>query len=206
MVRMFIRASDQGDETEWRQFLATHGFGELVAAGRNREVPVVVPTQFALEGDELLVHLIAGNPMFDALAENPRVLLAVSGDWSYIPSDWKAIGDEDPSLGIPTTFYASVQVTGTATVEKEPAAVAEVLRRQTAALQPGTEVVDPMEHGAKLRAIHGLRISVDAVRAKFKYGGNVDDAHRSAIMDRLAARSGPGDAASLAHMTRRTPR
>ena len=40
------------------------------------------------------------------------VVLAVSGDWAMIPSDWKVTGDEDPRRGIPTTYYASVQLTG----------------------------------------------------------------------------------------------
>ena len=44
------------------------------------------------------------------------MVLSVAGDWSYIPSAWKAIGDEDPRFGIPTTYYAGVQLTGTATV------------------------------------------------------------------------------------------
>ena len=34
------------------------------------------------------------------------------------------------------------------------------------------------------------------VRAKFKYGGNVDAAHRLAVAERLAERGGPGDAAA----------
>lgn len=42
------------------------------------------------------------------------------------------------------------------------------------------------------------------VRAKFKYGGNVDDAHRLAVADRLAERQGPGDLAARAHLLRRS--
>ena len=29
-----------------------------------------------------------------------------------VPAAWKAIGDEDPTLGIPTTYYAAVQLVG----------------------------------------------------------------------------------------------
>jgi len=32
--------------------------------------------------------------------------LSVAGDWAFIPGSWKAIGDEDPEYGIPTTYYA----------------------------------------------------------------------------------------------------
>jgi transcriptional regulator len=202
---VFIHDCDAGTEDEWRAFLADHPFGELVAAGREREVAVVVPTQFVLANEEVLVHLVKANPVWAAIAENPRVVLSVSGDWAFIPSSWKAIGDEDPSRGIPTTYYASVQVTGTAEVVAEPDGVADVLRTQLADLQPDVDVVDPIEHGARLRAIQAMRIRVTEVRAKFKYGGNVDAAHRLAVALRLEARDGPGDRAALAHLRRRLP-
>ena len=201
---MFIHDCDAGTEPEWRTFLATHPFGELIAGGRNRPVPVIVPTQFVVQDDQVLLHLVGRNPVWDAIAENDRVVVAGSGDWVYIPSDWKAIGDEDPRLGIPTTYYASVQLTGRATVIDEPEDVAALLREQLANLQPDVDTVDPAEHGARLRAIRGLRIAVEDVRAKFKYGGNVDDAHRNAVVRRLDARGGPGDAAAAAHLRRRS--
>ena len=201
---MLIHPHDRAlDEDEWRAFVASQGFGHLVAAGRGRDVPVVVPTQFVLDGSEVLVHLAAPNPVWAAIEENDAVVLSVAGDWAFIPSSWKAIGDEDPRRGIPTTYYAAVQLVGRATVLTEPDDVAGVLRRQLAALQPDEDVVDPAEHGARLRAIRGIRIAVTDVRAKFKYGGNVDAAHRAAVAERLRARAGPGDAAALRHLTRR---
>jgi transcriptional regulator len=191
------------EESEWRAFLGSHAFGDLVAAGRNRDIAVVAPTQFVLVGDEVFVHQVRHNPIFDAIEENPTVLLCVAGDWAYVPSSWKSINDEDPRLGVPTTYYAAVQLTGTAVIVTDPAGVAEVLRIQLAALQPDVPIVDPAEHGAKLAAIRGLRIQVRDVRAKFKYGGNVDADHRAAVAARLARRGDPGDAAAEAHLRRR---
>jgi transcriptional regulator len=184
-------------ESEWRTFVEGQGFGHLVAAGRGRDVPVVVPTQFVLEDDHVFLHLAAPNPIFEALAEQPRVVLSVAGDWAFIPSAWKAIDDEDPMLGIPTTYYAAVQLEGVATVGSEPAVVAAVLRRQLGSLQPDVPVADPeLAHAARLRSIRAITIGVDAVRAKFKYGGNVDERHRAAVIERLAARAGPRDGAA----------
>lgn len=152
----------------------------------------------------VLLHLVAPNPIFDALAEQPRVLLSVAGDWAFIPSAWKAIDDEDPRLGIPTTYYGAVQLVGSARVDSDPAAVAEVLRRQLAVLEPGVEVADPADvHGPRLSAIRGIRVTVDEVRAKFKYGGNVDSTHREAVIHHLRERSGPGDLAAACHADRR---
>ncbi len=200
---MLIRPVDRGSDAEWRPFVAAQGFGHLVAGGRGRELPVVVPTQFVLHGDEIVLHLARPNPIWSAIDENAQVLLSVAGDWAYIPSDWKVIGDEDPRAGIPTTYYAAVQLVGTARIVDEPAEVAVVLREQLRDLQPDVDVVDPLEHGAKLGAIRGLRIAITEVRSKFKYGGNVDADHRRAVAERLADRDAPGDTAARRHLVAR---
>ena len=110
------------------------------------------------------LHLVRANPVFAALAENPRVLLSVADDWAFIPSSWKAVGDEDPALGIPTTYYGAVQLTGTATVHDErtaPGSVAAILRRQLATFQPDVEVADPgrVPRGEAARRSSGSRIA-----------------------------------------------
>ncbi len=201
---MYIAKVDSGlGEEEWRDFVLSQGFGHLVAAGRGRDVPVVVPTQFILEGDEILLHLVGRNPIFEAIEEQPRVLMSVAGDWAFIPSAWKAIGDEDPLAGIPTTYYAAVQLEGVATVMTDPEETAAILRLQLAVIQPGIEIADPLvAHPAQLRTIRGIRIAIEDVRAKFKYGGNVDVEHREAVIADLERRRGPGDAAA-ARQTRR---
>ncbi len=196
------------DDQAWRRFTIGQGFGHLIASGRDRDVPVVVPTQFLVTKndhgvDEVLLHLAKPNPIWTAIDENPKVLLSVAGDWAYIPSAWKAIGDEDPSMMVPTTYYAAAQITGTATVLDDPEAVAAILRKQLDDLEPGSGIADPITQTNMLRVIRGIRISIDEVQAKFKYGGNVDDDHREAIAGRLTERSGPGDAAAINHITSR---
>jgi len=205
---MYIAPVDAGiDEDEWRSFVVAQGFGHLVAAGSGREVPVVVPTQFVLEGDMVLLHLVGRNPVFAAIEEQPRVLLSVAGDWAFIPSTWKATGDEDPRLGIPTTYYAAVQLVGTASLVDDPDELAGILRVQLARLESGVDVADPAEaHRDRLRTIRGMRISIEEVRAKFKFGGNVDVAHRLGVIDRLRGRDGPGDRAAAGHTLRRIRR
>jgi transcriptional regulator len=197
--------------SEWRAFVRAQGFGQIVAAGRDRDVPVIVPTQYVLEeaggedgiGDRVWLHLARPNPIWTPISENPRVVLAVTGDWAYIPSAWKAIGAEDPALGIPTTYYAAVQLIADAHVLDEPAEKLDAIRRLLDALQPDGGHADPAVHANRLAGIRGLRLDVTEVRGKFKYGGNVDDAHRRAVAERLAARGGPGDAAARSHLLRR---
>ena len=204
---MLIHPWDAGtSEAEWVEFVRAQGFGHLVAAGRNRDVPVVVPTQFALVApDEVVLHLARPNPIWAALAENPAVVLSIAGDWSYIPTHWKAIGDEDPRFGVPTTYYAAVQLIAEATVVDDDEGKAAILRVQLKVTEPDGGAADPIEHGRRLNSIRGIRLAVREVRAKFKYGGNVDDAHRAEVAEHLTERGGPGDAAALGHLRRRTP-
>lgn len=202
---MLIRPHDAGtDDEQWCSFVRAQGFGHLAINGADG-VPVVAPTQFVLdtspEGDEVVLHLAKPNPVFDALAASPTAVLSVAGDWAYIPGGWKAIGDEDPTRGIPTTYYAAVQLIGPVAIVDDPDEIAAILRRQLADVEPSdSPLVDPSEHVGQFRVIRGLRLSIEQVRSKFKYGGNVDAAHRRAIADRLSERNGPGDRAAAAHV------
>jgi transcriptional regulator len=205
--RVLIHPWDAGaSEDEWVDFVRTQGFGHLAAGGRGRDVPVIVPTQYALlDAHHLVLHLARPNPIWAALDENPKAVLSVAGDWAYIPAAWKAIGEEDPRFGVPTTYYGAVQLVGTAQVVDDDAGKAEILRAQLAVTEPGSGAVDPLEHGRRLNGIRGIRLDITDVRAKFKYGGNVDEPHRNFVAGQLAGRNGPGDAAALRHLQRRTP-
>ena len=194
----------QSDE-EWREWLRPRDFGTLVAAGRERSVPVVVPTHFVYDGDAtVLLHLARPNPVWRAVAENPHVVLSVTDDVAYIPSAWKEVGSDEPGQGIPTSYYAAVVLTCTAEVLTGDALL-DVLRTQLDHFEPGSAVADPSVHARKLPGIRGLRLSVDAVAAKFKYGGNADDEHRAKVAEELVRRARPGDAAAVEHLRRRTP-
>ena len=193
----------EGDD-EWRAFVVAQAFGQLIASGRARDVPVVVPTQYVLEPAEVVLHLARPNPVWRAIEENPTVLLSVAGDWAFVPSAWKAIGDEDPAVGIPTTYYAAVQLRCEATVVDDDEGKLAILRRQLGVFEPEIAHADPAVHERKLPGIRGLRLAIREVTGKFKYGGNVDAAHREAIADRLKERSAAGDEAARAHLVRRS--
>lgn len=201
---MFIPPADRSiGEEEWRGFVDSQRFGHLVAPGKGG-YPVVAPTQFVVDGERVLCHFAAPNPVLAALEDDPRAVMSVAGDWAFIPSAWKAVGEEDPLQGIPTTYYAAVQLRGHADVLHDPEAIADVLRTQLATLQPGMPVADPLAaHAGQLRGIRAVVLSVEEVTAKFKYGGNVDSDHRRAVIERLTERAGPGDLAAAAHAERR---
>ncbi|MCU1622966.1 MAG: hypothetical protein JWL79_1811 [Frankiales bacterium] len=179
---MLIHPWDAASDDEWRVWLATRDVGTLIVP--TADLPVVTPTHFVWTGEEVLLHLARPNPALAALAERPRCVFSVSGDWAYVPSYLKTLPEEDATLGIPTSYYAAVNLTCTATL-LEGAELAELLRRQLEHFEPGSGVADPSVHARKLHGIRGVRLAVESVQAKFKYGGNVDDAHRAVVVDSL---------------------
>lgn len=204
---MLIRRHDGPlSDEEWHEFLADHDFGELIVPGVGRDLPIVVPTHFIYDGNKtVLLHLAQPNPVWEALAERPRALLSVFGAYTYIPGHWNQ--DEH---GVPTSYYAAVQLACDADVVDDPAGVAAILERQLAHFQPEGKhaPVEPGEnpYGRLLGSIRGIRLSVTDVRAKFKFGANRTVEHRKAVAAKLAERGRPLDIEARANLMRRTDR
>jgi transcriptional regulator len=200
---VLIHPWDEAREDEWRPWLAARDFGQLIASGRDRDLPVVVPTHFVFDGRATVrLHLARPNPVWGALEENPNALLAVVDDYDYVPAAW---GGAD----VPTSYYASVQLVCTAVVLDDPAAKAALLTRQLAHFEPPggrAEVSEAVEADRRqLPGIRGLELTVRDVRAKFKYGGNKSPEVRGRIAEHLAERAGPRAAAVREHVLRRDP-
>lgn len=198
---MLIHPWDAGTEESSLAFVKAHEFGHLIAAGRDRAVPVVVPTQFLLADERtILLHLARPNPIWAPIEENPKVVMSVAGPWAYIPGGWRAEPGTDPRLGVPTTYYSSVQLVCHAEIVTETGEKLDILRRQLAGLEadPG----DPAAMPRPLSGIRGLRLAIEEVRGKFKYDGHKDDGHRERVAGHLATRNGPGDASALTHLGR----
>jgi transcriptional regulator len=202
---MLIRRHDAPlSDEEWHEFLADHDFGELIVPGVGRDLPIVVPTHFIYDGDKtVLLHLAQPNPVWDALAERPRALLSVFGAYTYIPGHWNQ--DE---YGVPTSYYAAVQLACDAEIVDDPAGIAAILERQLAHFQPEGKhaKVEPGEnpYGKLLGSIRGIRLSVTDVRAKFKFGANRALEHRRVVGAKLAERGRPLDLEARENLMRRT--
>ena len=206
---MLIKKHDAAiSEAEWKTFLAARDFGELIASGRGRDVPVVVPTHFIYDGDRTIrLHLAVPNPVWEALSENSLALVSVYGDYSYIPTQWNANPGAPVEYGIPTSYYAAVQAVVRTRNVDDPDDLAEILRAQLAHFQPEgghADVRPDNDYGKQFGGIRGIVGTIKEVRAKFKYGGNKSIEHRIRIADRLAERGEGHDAAARTHLLRRT--
>ena len=196
------------DDEEWRSWLLRHDFGQLIAPGDGRDVPVVVPTHFLYDGTiTIRLHLAKPNPVWAALAERPRALLTIVDDYTYVPSAWQAAPGTPTELGVPTSYYATAQLSCDVEVVDDPEAKAAILRDQLAHFEPAGGYLEPdagHEHfRRRLPGIRGLVLTVTSVRAKFKYGGNKERAHRELLAEHLAERDGPADAVAREHLLRR---
>ena len=205
---MLINPWDHGADQEWREWLAARDFGLLAANGPDGAAPVLVPTPFLYQGgDEVLLHLARPNPVWAAIEANPRLTLAVTDDDAFIPGPWRPPADTPPEDGVPTHYYASVHLVGTATVVDDPALKAELLDRQLARFQPETRtapiVPGQPPFGRMLSAIRGLRLEITEVRPKFKYDDKRDTGLQTAVAERLAERGRPGDPGARVQLLRR---
>jgi transcriptional regulator len=211
MGGMLIHPWDAATRDEWGGVLASADFGQLITAGHVDGYPVVVPTHFLYDGDAIvLLHLARPNPAWRAIDVDPHVVLALASDYTYVEAAWNADAGTDPDVGVPTSYYTGIQLLCRAEVVDDPDEKAEILGAQLAHFEPaGSTRVHPStdieSDRRQLPGIRGLRLHVESVRAKMKYGGNKTVEHRAEIADRLAERDGPLDEAARAHLLRRTP-
>jgi transcriptional regulator len=209
---MLFRPADAPLEAEeWRAFLREHDFGQLIAAGAGRTVPVIIPAHFVYDGVATIrLHLARTNPILTALAENPIAVMSVIGAYIYIPTDWNANDGQPVEYGIPTSYYVAVQLTGTCEIIEKPEALAALLGTQLAHFQPegghAEVAAGDTPYGHQLPAIRGVHMTITDVEAKFKVGGNKPLDHQRRIADRLRERGTPLDQEARRHQLRRIAR
>ena len=205
---MLVHPWDSADDDEWRAWLAGRDFGQLIAAGRDRDLPVVVPTHFVFDGERTVwLHLARPNPVWEPLEERPRALLTVVDDYTYVRSDWNTPPGGAAERGVPTSYYATVQLACDVRVVDDPADKAAILDRQLGHFEPGSGrlpvAADEDPDRRLLPGIRGIELTVTGVRAKFKYGGNKEAAHVREIAGHLEERGTRADIAAREHALRR---
>ncbi len=133
---------------EWQDWLAATGrFGMLAVNNLDpARAPLVLPLHFTVAGGELLMHLARPNPVWPHLEAAAEVRVAVTGDYAYIPTYWRARAGGPDEDGVPTSYYAAVQFVCRPTIIDDPQGKAEILTAQLADFQP--EGRHAARHGA----------------------------------------------------------
>lgn len=194
---------------EWRTWLANGDRFAVLAVNHldPARAPLLVPTHITLAGDEVLCHLARSNPVWPHLEAAVEVRLAVTGDQAYVPGYWRAAPDTREQDGVPTSYYASVQLVCRPTVVDDPEGKAELLAAQLVDLQPeGRHAEMAAEEGPYARmlpGIRGLRLAVVRVEAKFKYDDHKPLEHRERVAADLEQRGRGSDAGAATQQRRR---
>ena len=200
------------DAQEWRDWLGAPAmFGQLVVNNVDPlEAPLVVPTHAVLDGDVVLIHLARPNPVWAHVEAAAKVLFTVIGDYAYIPSTWRAKAGGPDEDGVPTSYYATVQLTCSPTILDDPETKAGLLRAQMSAIQPEgghAEIgVGLPPYGRMLPGIRGLRLDILHVAAKFKYDDHNPVDHRRRVSADLVERGSLHDPGAAAQQRRRLER
>jgi transcriptional regulator len=204
---MLIHPWDSGTDSEWRSWLSDgHDFGQLIAVDAECR-PIIVPTHFQFDGEStILLHLARPNPIWPALELRGEVTLSVLDDYAFIPGTWRAGETRPVENGVPTSYYANVQLRCTATILDDPAAKADLLRAQLGHFQP-TGDHGPVETGQPpyhrlLPGIRGVELTIVDVRAKFKYDDK-KPAEQPGIAAKLTERATGRDISTAAQQLRR---
>jgi transcriptional regulator len=207
---VFIHPWDSAQsDGEWREWLAgVEKFGVLAVANQDADqAPIVLPTHFTLDGDDILLHFARPNPAWPSLEAAKEVRLAITGDYAFVPGHWRVLPPGVVEKGVPTSYYASVQFVCEPTVVDDPVEKAAIIAKQTADFQPeglhAPVTVDSEAYGRMLSGTRAMRLRVLRVEAKFKFDDHKPQEFRVQVAERLTARNQNQDAAAAQQQLRR---
>ena len=148
--------------------------------------------------------------MWANVAADPHVVVTVIDDYAYIPTTWRAKAGGPDEDGVPTSYYAAVQLRCHAEIVDDPAGKVDLLTRQLAHFQPDGDyaevAVGAPPYGRMLSGIRGLRLQVTGVAAKFKYDDHNPTQHRTQVATRLTGRATGRDNGAADQQRRRIVR
>lgn len=203
---MLIHPWDSAGELEWRDWLAAHQFGQLIAVDADAR-PVVVPVPFLFVGDRVLLHLARPNPVWPALELRGSAMLSVVDDYTHVPGTWRPPDGEPAACGVPTEYYAAVQVSGPVDLVDDPVAKAALLREQLSGYGMADDHAEvgagAPPYGRLLSGIRGIVLHVAEVRAKFKYDDRRSVQTQRDVAAKLAARDQDRDHDARRQLLRR---
>lgn len=185
------------EETE--AFLQEMSFGVL-GMGTEDGWPELTPLNFVYYEGALYFHGSKIGEKMERIRRDPRVSFSVAREYAIIPSYFS-----DPKLACPATaYFKSVLIRGLAEPVDLPGEKADVLSAFMRKLQPegGYAPIDPADpdYTPWLQATSVVRIRIQQMTAKFKFGQNLKGARRTAVEEGLTQRDRPLDPQTVALM------
>ncbi|MDI4644379.1 pyridoxamine 5'-phosphate oxidase family protein [Cohnella hashimotonis] len=168
--------------------------------------PKAVPLNYAYKDGSVYFHGSKKGEKMSGIAEDDRAEFVVYEAHAFIPSYYS-----DPLMACPATLYfRSVRIRGRVEQVEEAADKAVALAALMSKLQPegGHLAIDAShpKYALQLKGIAVLRLSVEEMTGKFKFGQNLSEKKRIEVIDGLEGRDRPGDPLTVAFMKEWAPK
>lgn len=192
-------------EAEITAFLAEMTFGFLGTIGLDGW-PHITPLNFVYWDNSIYFHgSRIGQKMEDLKHSADKVTFSVAQEYAILPSYFS-----DPKLACPATaYFKSVYIKGAATIVVDLTEKAAALSAFMEKLQPegGYDPINT-ENSAyvpQLKAVSVVKITIQEMTAKFKFGQNLKEDQHEHITSQLHERNQGLDAATVALMKQFCP-
>ncbi|WP_248927743.1 pyridoxamine 5'-phosphate oxidase family protein [Paenibacillus hamazuiensis] len=185
-------------------FLNEMSFGYLGTVGEDGW-PLLTPLNFVYHGGAVYFHGSRAGAKMANLKARPKVTFAVAKEYALIPSYVL-----DPKLACPATaYFKSVLIRGYAENVQDPHVKAEALTAFMQKLQPegGYDPIDPADkhYGPRLAGVAIVKIHVEELTAKYKFGQNLSEQDRGKVIHALEERHRELDEETAALMRQYCP-
>lgn len=184
------------DQAEIRRMVESIGAAEIVTVGPdNSPFATLLPILWSGDGATVIAHMARANDHWQHIEPGSRYLAIVAGPQAYISPVWYASKAEHGRV-VPTWNYTTVHLSGTITVHDDPEWVRDAVtklteRHEHARPSPWAVTDAPSTYvDANLKAIVGLRMSVERVEAKAKLSQNRSAADRAGVISALNTEGG----------------
>ncbi len=195
---------EQLDEQEVHEFLTERSYGVLGLHGEDGW-PNLVPLNFVYHEGNIYFHGSKIGQKINDLRANEKVSFAVADEYALIPSYLS-----DPKLACPATaFFKSVLIRGHTTLIEDMEEKATVFSALMNKLQKEggyapISVHDP-DYVPQLKGTAVVKIEVDSMSAKFKFGQNWNETRRRKVEQGLQQRAAARDEETVALMRKYCP-
>jgi uncharacterized protein len=182
-------AIEADKQSEIEAFLAEMTFGFLGTISQDGW-PHVTPLNYVYYKDNIYFHgSKIGQKMTDLKYAAEKVSFSVAKEYAIIPSYFS-----DPKLACPATaFFKSVYIMGSSSIVEDLAEKAAVLTAFMEKLQPegGYDpiTVEDRAYVPQLKGVSVVKITVQDITAKFKFGQNWPENRMEHTYDQLQQRN-----------------
>ncbi|HFD14453.1 MAG TPA: pyridoxamine 5'-phosphate oxidase family protein [Epsilonproteobacteria bacterium] len=160
-------------------------YGTLALSIDNK--PYAVPVNFVRIEDDIYFHGALKNNKMKMLEVNPAVSFSVVENYALIDSDFSST----EGLAYPATqFFKSVSIDGVAVVQENREVKAKVFDALMQKLQPngGYKPFSDREYDTAIKATAVVKIEMETLSCKFKFGQHLNDERFEMIVSHLLAR------------------